>query len=347
MASVGRPRDPQRTSARRGQPARAGHLAADPADGTIGGATVNVGVIGGSGFVGRHVVELLTQAGHEVTVFDIMRPPRDDVRHIYVDITDSVQTTVALAGVYDVVYMLAAMADVDDVYRNPVEASTVNVLGVANVLEACRRHGIPRLILASTIWVYDVAAVDDVDETTPVHPDRVPHVYTATKLAAEMYCAAYARLFGVGYTILRYGIPYGPGARDRTVLATFVRRALQGLPLVVHGEGQQFRHFVYVEDLAAGNVAALQEAAVNRTFNLAGDRAVTVREIAETVCRLVADVEIQYQAPRPGDSPGKRVSSRHAYELLGWKPRVTFEEGVRHYLRWLQGGGQERDGPGR
>ncbi len=308
---------------------------------------MNVGVIGGSGFVGRHVVDLLMRAGHEVTVFDIMRPPRDDVRHVYVDITDSTQTAVALAGPYDVVYMLAAMADVNDVYRNPVEAGAVNVMGVANVLEACRRHGIPRLILASTIWVYDAATMTDVDETTPVHPDRVSHVYTATKLAAEMYCAAYARLFGVAYTILRYGIPYGPGARDETVLATFVRRALQGLPLVVHGDGQQFRHFVYVEDLAAGNVAALQEAAVNQTFNLAGDRAVTVREVAETVCRLVAGVQIQYQASRLGDSPGKRVSSRRAAEVLGWKPRVAFEEGVRYYLRWLESRRKENRGTGR
>jgi len=115
---------------------------------------MNIGVIGGSGFIGSHVVDKLIEAGHEVTVFDMMKPQRDDVRHIYIDITDLSKTTVALTGAYDAVYMLAAMADVNDVYKNPVEAGHVNILAVANALEAARRSEIGRVILASTVWVY-------------------------------------------------------------------------------------------------------------------------------------------------------------------------------------------------
>jgi len=115
---------------------------------------MNIGVIGGSGFIGSHVVDKLIEARHEVTIFDMMRPQRDNVRHIYIDITDLAKTTVALTGAYDVVYMLAAMADVNDVYKNPVEAGQVNIMAVANVLEAARRNEIERVILASTVWVY-------------------------------------------------------------------------------------------------------------------------------------------------------------------------------------------------
>ena len=110
-----------------------------------------VGVIGGSGFIGSHVVDKLVEEGHDVTVFDIMRPYRDDLRHIYIDITDFSRTTVALAGGYDVVYILAAMADVNDVYKNPAQAGEVNIMGVANVLEAAKRSGVGRVILASTV----------------------------------------------------------------------------------------------------------------------------------------------------------------------------------------------------
>jgi len=115
---------------------------------------MNIGVIGGSGFIGSHVVDKLIEAGHEVTIFDMMKPQRDDVRHIYIDITDLSKTAVALTGAYDAVYMLAAMADVNDVYKNPVETGHVNILAVANVLEAARRNEIGRVILASTVWVY-------------------------------------------------------------------------------------------------------------------------------------------------------------------------------------------------
>ena len=115
---------------------------------------MNIGVIGGSGFIGSHVVDKLIEAGHEVTILDVMKSHRNDIRHIYIDITDLSKTTVALTGAYDAVYMLAAMADVNDVYNNPVETGHVNILAVANILEAARRSEIERVILASTVWVY-------------------------------------------------------------------------------------------------------------------------------------------------------------------------------------------------
>jgi UDP-glucose 4-epimerase len=179
---------------------------------------MNIGVIGGSGFIGSHVVDKLVEAGHEVTVFDIMTPHRNDVRHIYIDITDLSKTTVALTGHYDGIYLLAAMADVNDVYKNPVESGQVNIMAVANVLEAARRNGIPRVILASTVWVYEMAEDTNVTEDTPLRPDKVNHVYTASKLAAELYCHGYGKLYKQQFTILRYGIPYGPRARQGTVI---------------------------------------------------------------------------------------------------------------------------------
>lgn len=298
---------------------------------------MNVGVIGGSGFIGSHVVDKLIEHGHEVTVFDIMKPHRNDVRHIYIDITDLSKTTVALTGDSDAVYLLAAMADVNDVYKNPVEAGVVNIIGVANVLEAARRNEIDRVILASTVWVYGLSSETEVDESTPLHIEKADHVYTSSKIAAELYCHSYKKLYGQNFTILRYGIPYGPRARGGTVVAIFVRKALNGEPLTIFGDGSQYRNFIYVEDLAEGNVAALKDVAKNQTYNLEGMRPITVKEVAETVKKLIGDVEIEYKEERPGDFEGKRVSAEKAKIELGWVPKVDFEEGVRRYIEWYGG----------
>jgi len=299
---------------------------------------MNIAVIGGSGFIGSHIVDKLIESGHDVTVFDIMKPHRDDVRYIHIDITDLSKTTVALAGDYDAVYLLAAMADVNDVYKNPVEAGKVNILGVANVLEAIRRNDLGRIIFSSTVWVYDAAIDEYVDEETPLAIHRVNHVYTASKIAAEMYIYSYHKLYGIDYTILRYGIPYGPRARRGTVIATFVRRALNGEPLVIYGDGSQYRNFIYVEDLAEGNVAALKKIARNKTYNLEGKRPVTIREVAEIVKKIVGgDVKIEYNLKaRPGDYSGKKVSAEKAKKELGWEPKIDIEEGIRRYVEWYK-----------
>ena len=297
---------------------------------------MRVGVIGGAGFIGSHVVDKLLEAGHDVTVFDIMRPDRRDVRHVVADIQDASRTTVALAGRYDVVYLLAAVSDVNDVFHIPVESAQVNIMAVAHVLEAARRTGAGRVILASTTWVYALAEADEVDEDTPLRPDRINHVYTASKLSAEMLCHAYHTLYGVDMTILRYGIPYGPRARLGTVLASFVSRALQGQPIVIDGDGTQWRSLVAVEDLAVGNVAALQDAARNQTYNLDGSERIEVRRVAEKVRQFFPELEIQYRERRSGDLPPKMVSSQRALTQLGWKPEITFDEGAERYIRWME-----------
>ena len=297
---------------------------------------MRVGVIGGSGFIGSHVVDKLLDAGHDVTVFDIMRPHRPDVRHVVADILDASRTTVALAGRYDALYLLAAISDVNDVFHIPVESAQVNIMAVGHVLEAARRTGAGRVILASTTWVYALADPEEVDEETPLRLNRVNHIYTASKLSAEMLCHSYHTLYGVDTTILRYGIPYGPRARLGTVLASFVALAMQGRPIVIQGDGTQWRSLVAVEDLALGNVAALQAAAKNQTYNLEGPERIEVRRVAAKVRQFFPDVEIQHTEKRPGDLRPKVVSSRKALTELGWKPEITFEEGAERYIKWVE-----------
>jgi UDP-glucose 4-epimerase len=299
---------------------------------------MKVAVIGGSGFIGSHVVDTLLAGGHDVTVFDMMAPHRADVRHIFLDLLDFHRVAVALAGGYEAVYLLAAMANVDDIVKSPLESVLVNSQGVVNVLEALRRHG-GRLIFSSTVWVYLLTppgegAPANLDETAPLCLENVNHIYTASKVAAELYIRSYQRLYGVEFTILRYGIPYGPRGRQGTVVTNFVERALQGKPLIIRGDGKQVRNFIYVGDLAEGSVAALQAEAKNKTFNLDGPREVTIAEVGETVTRLVGGSALRHEGERAGDFRGQAASNKRAMLELGWTPKTDLEDGIRKYIEW-------------
>src|SRR4030095_10647235 len=296
---------------------------------------MKVAVIGGSGFIGSHVVDTLLNEGHEVTVYDIMRPHREDVRHVFLDLFDFHKVVIGLAGNYDTIYLLAAMANVNDIYKNPVETAIVNIQGVVNVVEAVRRHG-GRLILSSTVWVYMLAEQEHVNEETPLLVQNVNHTYTASKVAAELYIKSYSNLYGTEFTILRYGIPYGPRGREGTVIFNFVRRALNGESLIIDGDGSQYRNFIYVEDLAEGNVAAFSTIVKNKIYNLEGIRPVTIKEVADTVSKLIEGVKIEYRDARPGDFKGRIVSNEKAGRELGWKPKVDLEEGMKKYIQWYK-----------
>ncbi len=293
-------------------------------------------VTGGSGFIGSHVVDKLRARGHEPVIYDL-RPspwhldPDARVDTVLGSITDREALERALHSC-DAVAHLAAVADVNDVHASPEEAERVNARGTVAVLEAARRAGVKRIVYASTIWVYSDCEPDEVDEDTLLPAPS--HLYTSTKLAGELYCKAYQELYGIDFTILRFGIPYGPRAREAAVIPAFVGKALRHEPLTLAGDGGQSRRFVYVEDLADGVALGLEDVAVNRVYNLASDENVTIKQIAVRVQELMGDVEIVYTPARPGDFGGKVVSSERALRELGWSASTPFSEGVAKYVEW-------------
>jgi UDP-glucose 4-epimerase len=294
-------------------------------------------VTGGAGFIGSHVVDALREAGFTPRILDARRSrhhDRAEVEMVVGDVCDAGLLRRAMAGCRAVVH-LAAAADVGEVAAHPVESERRNVRGTLQVLEAARRSGVDRVVYASTIWVYSDVAGQLVDEETPLLPPG--HFYTATKLAGELYCRAYESLYGLEYTVLRFGIPYGPRARGAAVIPQFVERALDGRPLTVAGDGRQSRALVYVEDLADGVVRALAPAAANRTYNLAGAEEVTVAEIAAAVQDTVAPVGIELVPGRATDFQGATVSSERAAAELGWHARTPFREGLERYVEWHRG----------
>lgn len=293
-------------------------------------------VTGGSGFIGSHVVDKVAAAEMEPVIYDLRPSPHHEpgsVETVIGDLCDTEALAFALSDC-DAVIHLAASADVGIVADQPVAAEETNSRGTLSVLEAARKAGVERVVYGSTIWVYGESDEGTIDEDSAIGLPK--HLYTATKLAGEMYCTSYEELYDVSCTILRFGIPYGPRSRPAAVIPIFVGKALAGDPLTIAGDGLQTRRFVYVEDLAEGIVRGLQPQAAGRIFNLASNETVTIRELADVVGEVVGSAEIVHTPGRNGDFGGAEISNARALDELGWSADTPLKEGITRYLDWLR-----------
>ncbi len=288
-------------------------------------------VTGGLGFIGSHVVKALREADHEVFAVDLRSPDHP------LNICDTEAMTQFFKDKKPhYVFHLAGIADARDALKNPTKAVALNIGGTASVLEAARQTGVKRVIFASTCWVANAMGPGLLDENQPFSHEGGGHVYTTTKIASEILMHDFQKLYGLPFTILRYGIPYGPGMWSGLVLRSFMEKASQKQPLSIFGDGSAARRFVYVEDMAKAHVLALQDVAQNQIYNLEGMRYVTVKELAELVSKMMGGVQITYtQEPtRVGEVTffRKLISNNKAYMDLGWAPTTDLEEGVRRSI---------------
>ena len=291
-------------------------------------------VTGGCGFIGSHVVNTLRQEGHEVYTLDFVE--RADIR---LDICD-VKKLIDAFQVYrpEAVFHIAAIANAREALANPVRAVQVNIAGTASVFEAARQSEVKRVILASTCWVAGAMGPGLQDENSPFLPTGAGHIYTTTKIASELIAHDFYTLYKLPFTILRYGIPYGPGMWPGLVLRSFLDCVANNRPITIFGDGSETRNFVYIQDLAHAHALALQEAATNQVYNLEGSRAISIGELAEATRSLFPATTILYQedASRRGEFQHTRrvISHKKALTELGWWPRISLEEGLKVTARW-------------
>jgi UDP-glucose 4-epimerase len=272
-------------------------------------------VYGGSGFLGSHVVDTLSDAGYGVRIFDInpSRYLRDDQEMIVGDLLDPDAVTKAAEGC-DYVYNFAGIADIEDAKDRPVATVTMNVLGNVHTLEAARLAGAKRFIFASSIYVYSESG----------------SFYRASKQASERFVETYYERFGLTYTILRYGSLYGRRADDRNSIHKFLKQAVQTGKIYYGGSGDAMREYIHVGDAARLSVRILDHAYENRHLILTGHERMQVRDLMLMISEMTSGkVEVEFG--------NKQVDSHYVMTPYAFHPKVGHKLVADDYVDLGQG----------
>ena len=305
---------------------------------------MRVMVTGGGGFIGSHIVDSLIEHGHSVFVVDNLSEGNTDnlnrlARMFDVNINDSDGLQRAFAEAKpDVVSHNAAQVSVRNSMSDPANDAYVNIIGSLNVLQCAAKNDVERIIFASTSVVYAKPIHLPMDETHPLRPESI---YGVSKLSVENFIRLYTDTYGIRHKILRYGNVYGPRQNphgEAGVVAIFTGQFLRGEQPTIYGDGSKTRDYIYISDIVAANIAALDATGDNDTYNIATGIGVSDYEIFDAV-RAACDSSMQpkYAPVRPGEPRHVALDSSKAQQILSWKPRVALSDGilqvVDHYRR--------------
>jgi UDP-glucose 4-epimerase len=237
-------------------------------------------VFGGSGFLGSHVADALTDRGYDVTIFDLRVSPycKKTQKMVKGDIMDEKMVEKVIGG-SDYVYNFAGVTDIDEANKKPLESIRCNVLGNAIIMNACRKSGVKRFVFASSIYVYSKAG----------------GFYRSTKQACELMIENYSEIYGLPYTILRYGSLYGSRADERNFIHQIIKQSLTKGKIVRHGDGEEIREYINVHDAACGSVEILSDDFINQCVIITGDQQMKVKDLLLMIKEMFDNkIEIEY-----------------------------------------------------
>jgi len=304
-------------------------------------------VTGGAGFVGSHLVDWLMKEGYEVIVLDNFSAGKveniqchlDSQRFHLVkgDVRNLEDVSKAVRDV-DVVFHLAAIINVPLSIENPLLVNDVNIQGTVNLLEASLKKNIKRFIYISTCAVYGEARYLPINEEHPIMPLSP---YGISKFTAELYCKIFHKIHGLKTICLRFFNVYGPrqsGGPYSGVITQFISRLRQGKQPIIYGDGEQTRDLVYVEDVVEASMQALNsQKCVGEVINVGTGKPTTVNQLANVLMGLFRETgtKPEYVPPREGDIQHSYSDISKAERVLGYKPRIKLEEGIRLLLQGL------------
>ncbi|MCX6905687.1 MAG: SDR family NAD(P)-dependent oxidoreductase [Verrucomicrobia bacterium] len=320
---------------------------------------MNFLVTGGAGFIGSHVCERLLLAGHAVWAFDDLNPfyapalKEQNLRELKArqgrfefvrgDITDGAAVQALFDGIkFDQVIHLAARAGVRPSLEQPALYQRVNVEGTVNVLEAARRTGVRKAVLASSSSVYGVNAKVPFAESDPIFSAISP--YAASKLACEALGHVYHHLYGMDVVMLRFFTVYGPRQRPDLAIHKFARLIAAGQPIPVFGDGATARDYTYITDILEGVMACTEREFGYDIFNLGESATVTLSRLIELIEEsLGVKAQINRQPLQPGDVPRTFADISKARTRLGYAPKVKIEQGIPLFVEWFKTAKGSRD----
>ena len=300
-------------------------------------------VTGGAGFIGSHVVDRYIQHGHQVVIVDDLSTGRESNLNpaavfYRLDIRDAALEDVFVRERPDAVNHHAAQMDVRRSVAEPGFDADVNVLGSINLLECARRHEVQRLIYISTGGaVYGEPEYLPCDESHPINP-ICP--YGASKHTVEHYLYMYRHMYGLEYVVLRYPNVYGPRQDphgEAGVVAIFTGQMLADLPVVINGDGEQERDFVFVGDCAGANLLALENPSASGIYNLGCGRGTTVNQIFQALKKATGyRRQPAFGPPKPGETRRIYLSSQRIHDAMGWAPSIELDEGIRQTVEYFR-----------
>ncbi len=303
-------------------------------------------VTGGAGFIGSNLVRALLERGDEVRVLDnFSTGNRANLAGLDVEIVEGELRSYervhnSMRGV-EIVYHLGALGSVPRSVQDPLTSNAVNVEGTLNVLLAARDEGVRRVVFSSSTSVYGSSRNLPTREDEP--PDPISP-YGVAKLAAERYCISFSRVYdSFESVVLRYFNVFGPRqspfSQYAAVVPLFVTRIAAGEPVEIHGDGEQSRDFTYVGNVVDATIrAGHADGASGEMFNVAAGAPASVNEIADTIGKILGKpVERRHLPPRPGDIRDSWADLSKAERVLGYRPQVGLEEGLRLTIEHLLG----------
>lgn len=308
-------------------------------------------VTGAAGFIGSWVVERLLARGDRVTgldSFDLFYDPAIKRRNLRSALGSSrfslvegdLRDEALWAGLLssepvDVVLHLAARAGVRPSIDQAALYADVNVRGTTVVLEAARRHRVPKVVYASSSSVYGGNEKVPFSEEDPV--DHPVSPYAATKKATEVIAHTYHHLYGLETIGLRYFTVYGPRQRPEMAIHKFTRLIERGESIPVFGDGSSQRDYTYVDDIVAGTLAAIDRGQGYRIYNLGESRTTSLLDLVAMIGRAIGSTpKVKHLPDQPGDVPVTYADVTRAREELGYDPRVGMEEGIERFVRWYR-----------
>jgi len=312
---------------------------------------VRILVTGAAGFIGYHLSARLLERGDSVVGVDNFNAYYDvslkearlarlsgrrGFEIVRADIADrEAMERVFASGRFDAIVNLAAQAGVRYSVENPHAYVESNVVGFLNVLEGARRHGTGHLVFASTSSVYGLGT--DLPYRESADTDHPISLYAATKKSNEVMAHAYAHLFGIPTTGLRFFTVYGPWGRPDMALFKFTRGILDGTPIPVFNEGRMVRDFTYVDDIVEGVVRVIDRPAPYRIFNIGNHRRVELLDYIRAFEKALGkEAKLDLLPMQPGDVRATEADTAALQEATGFHPATPVEEGVRRFVAWYR-----------
>lgn len=301
---------------------------------------MHVCVLGGNGFIGSHVLDELRHLGHEVLVYDRQdekyRPPRTDVEYVRGELCDFELLRECLSGVDCVIHLASSTLSAAS-NQDPILDIQSNLVTTLKLLQVCVDQDVKTVVFVSS-----GGTVYGIPQRLPIvedHPNNPISSYGIVKLAIEKYLALYARLYGIGYQILRPSNPYGERQnplRNQGIVAVSLWRVLHNQPVVVFGDGSTIRDYLYVGDLSRAICLALGHTGPSRIFNVGSGQGQSINELIDRISKLLGvSVRIKRHPARLSDVPRVVLDTGRIQSEMNWQPQVSMEEGLRRTWDWL------------